>query len=225
MEAGEQSTTMSLPTRFVKVFFSPGEVFQALRLKPYWFGALAVSGVLVAISMLLIPAEVWVESMREQAAQRGAEMPPFMASAGPIFRLTSALSGLVGIFLWVFLLTGIVTVFFAFLLGDEGRYKQYLSVTSHAMIISSVGSLLLVPLRILQADPTLTLNVGIFLPFLEEGYAFRVLKLLDLVGLWTYSVMAIGVTKIHPKRGMGVALSFFLAMAVAMALLFGIFGG
>jgi hypothetical protein len=88
-----------------------------------------------------------------------------------------------------------------------------------------VGSLLLVPLRIVQEDPSLTLNVGTFLPFIQEGYAFRVLKLIDLFGLWSSVVMAVGVTKIDPRRGMGVALSFFLVLAVAMALVFGIFGG
>ncbi|MGW8267311.1 MAG: YIP1 family protein, partial [Longimicrobiales bacterium] len=136
-----------------------------------------------------------------------------------------AVSGIVGIFLWVFLLSSVITVFFSFFLGDEGKYKQYLAVVSHALIITAVGSILLLPLRIAQGDPTLTLNVGTFLPFLEEGYAFRVLKLLDLFGLWGYSVMAVGVTKINPRRGMGVALSFFLAFAVASALVFGIFGG
>lgn len=225
MNTTETSHSMSLPTRLLKVFFSPGEVFSALREKPVWFGAAAVSGALVVLSMILIPTEIWVESMREEAARQGTEMPAFMASAGPFFRLASAVSGLIGIFLWVFFLSGIVAVFFSFLLGDEGKYKQYLSVVSHALIITAVGSLLLIPLRILQGDPTVTLNVGTFLPFLEEGYAFRVLKLLDLFGLWGYSVMAVGVTRIDPRRGMGVALAFFLAFAVASALVFGIFGG
>lgn len=225
MEPTESPRPLSLPTRLLKVFFSPGEVFLALREKPVWLGAVGVCGVLVALSVILIPADIWVESMREQAMRRGTELPPFLASAGPAFRLASAVSGIIGIFLWVFLLSSVVTVFFSFLLGDEGRYKQYLSVVSHALVITAVGSVLLLPLRIAQGDPTLTLNVGTFLPFLEEGYAFRVLKLLDLFGLWSYSVMAIGVTKINPRRGMGVALSFFLAFAVASALVFGIFGG
>jgi len=225
MEPTESPRPLSLPTRLLKVFFSPGEVFLALREKPVWLGAVGVCGVLVSLSVILIPADIWVESMREQAMRRGTELPPFLASAGPAFRLASAVSGIIGIFLWVFLLSSVVTVFFSFLLGDEGRYKQYLSVVSHALVITAVGSVLLLPLRIAQGDPTLTLNVGTFLPFLEEGYAFRVLKLLDLFGLWSYSVMAIGVTKINPRRGMGVALSFFLAFAVASALVFGIFGG
>jgi len=225
MEAHETPPTIPLPVRLVKVFFSPGEVFQSLRGNPSWAAVLALGAVLVAVSVLLIPGEIWVQMMREQAAQRGQEIPPFMSSAGPIFRLASVASGVIFWFIWAFILAGITTFVFAFLFGDEGRYRQYLSVVSHGLFIGAVGSLLLVPLRIAQGDPSLTLNLGTFLPFLEEGYAFRVLKLLDLFGLWGYAVMAIGVSKIDPRRGFALALSFFWAFAVAFALLFGIFGG
>ena len=225
MEAEPTAPSMPLPSRLVKVFFSPGEVFEYTSKNPAWFGALAIGATLIALSMLLIPAEIWIQGMREQAANQGGELPGFMTSAGPAFRLISALSGAVGTFLMVFIIAGVVTLFFAFLMGDDGRYKQYLSIQSHALIIGAVGSLLLVPLRIVQEDPSLTLNVGTFLPFIQEGYAFRVLKLIDLFGLWSSVVMAVGVTKIDPRRGMGVALSFFLVLAVAMALVFGIFGG
>jgi hypothetical protein len=49
--------------------------------------------------------------------------------------------------------------------------------------------------------------------------------MLDLFAFWSYAVMAIGVTKIDPKRGFGFALAFFLAFALAFALLFGLIGG
>jgi hypothetical protein len=135
------------------------------------------------------------------------------------------ISGVVGWFIWAFILAGIVTFVFSFLFGDEGRYSQYLSVVSHALFIGAVGAVLLLPLRIAQGDPSLTLNVGTFLPFLEEGYAFRVLKLLDLFGLWGYAVMAVGVTKIDHRRGLGFSLAFFWAFALVFALAFGVFGG
>jgi hypothetical protein len=225
MEDNETNTSMSLPTRLLKVFLSPGEVFESIKKEPSWFGALAVGGVLVSLSILLVPAEIWVQTMREQAAQQGREMPAFMASAGPAFRLASVVSAAIFWFIWAFIMAGVVTLVFSFLFGDEGRYSQYLSVVSHSLFIGAVGAVLLVPLKIVQGDPGLTLNVGTFLPFLREGYAFRVLKLLDLFGLWGYAVMALGVTKIDPRRGMGLALSFFWGFAVVFALAFGVFGG
>lgn len=215
----------ALPLRLLDVIFSPGELFESLRERPAWFGTLAVSGVLLVISISLIPTEVWLQTMREQAANQGTELPPFMASAGGLFRLFSALGGIIFFFLWTFLLAGIVTFVFAFLFGDEGRYAQYLSVVSHALFISALGGLFLLPLRIIQEDPQITLNLGTFFFFLKEGYAFRVLKLMDLFGLWSYAVMAVGVTRVDPRRSLGFALSFFMVFALAFALIFGIFGG
>ena len=225
MEELRPERPMSLPARLLNVFFSPGEVFEGLREKPSWFGPLALSGILVAISISLIPADIWIQMMREQASGQGAELPPFLESAGALFRLFSVLAGVIFFFLWGFLLAGIVTFVFAFLFGDEGKSTQYLTVVRHALYISAGGARLLLPLRILQENPELTLNVGTFFLFLKEGYLFRVLKLLDLFGLWSYAVMAVGVTKVDPRRGMGFALSFFLAFALVFALAFGIFGG
>ena len=126
MEAETTQTSMSLPTRLVKVFFSPGEVFEYTKKNPAWFGALGVGAALIALSMILIPSEIWVQGMREQAARKGGEIPGFMTSAGPVFRLISALSGVVGTFLMTLFIAGVVTLFFVFLMGDEGKSKQYL---------------------------------------------------------------------------------------------------
>jgi len=225
VEEQHSNLPIFLPVRLLKVFFSPGEVFESVREEPSWFGPLAVSSVLVTLSIALIPTDIWVQLFREQASGQGAELPPFLESAGALFRLFSALAGLIFFFLWSFLLAGIVTFVFAFLFGDEGKYSQYLSVVAHALLISAVGGLLLLPLRIIQENPQLTLNLGTFFFFLEEGYWFRVLKLLDLFGLWSYAVMAVGVTKVDLRRGLGFSLSFFAAFALVFALVFGIFGG
>ncbi len=64
-----------LPVRFVQVFFSPGELFSALREKPVWFGAMAVVAVLVGVGVALIPTEMWVEFSRNQMLERGQEVP------------------------------------------------------------------------------------------------------------------------------------------------------
>ena len=61
-----------------------------------------------------------------------------------------------------FVSAGVVTLIFSFLFGGQGRYHQYLSVVTHAMTISAFGGLLLVPLKISQGDPTVTLSLGTF---------------------------------------------------------------
>ncbi len=215
----------SLPKRLVQVFFSPGELFTALRDRPVWFGALAVAATFIMLSTLLIPTDVWVEFSRNQMIQQGQEVPAGFEASGNIIRIVSVIGGPIGFSIMVFIISGIVTLFFSFLFGDEGRYVQYLSVVAHAIIISALGGLLLLPLKLVQGDPSVTLSLGTFAFFLEEGYLFRVLKMVDLFGIWAFAVMAVGVTKIDPRRSFGFALTFFMAFTVAMALVFGIFGG
>ncbi len=226
MEESTPSSLPSLPKRLIQVFFSPSEVFTALREKPVWFGALAVAGVLAVISVILIPTELWTQLARDQLIQQGQAVPPGFESSGAIIRVFAVLGGGISFFIMAFILAGIVKLYFSFLLGDEGSYRQYLAVVSHAFIISAVGALLLVPLRISQGDPAVTLSLGTFaLAFMDEGYQLRVLKMVDLFSLWSYAIMAIGVTKIAPKRSFGSALAFFFGVAVVFALIFGIFGG
>lgn len=215
----------ALPVRVFKVFFAPGDLFESLREKPLWGGTLFLCGVLVALSVALIPSEIWIEMLRENAANQGTELLPFLESAGAMFTLFSVLGALVFFCLMAFVMAGIVTLIFGFLLGDEGKFVQYLSVVSHGLLISAVGGLILLPLRILQRDPEITLNLGTFLFFISEGYLFRVLKLMELFGLWGYLVMAIGVATIDPKRGLTSSMVVFFGLATAFALVFGIFGG
>jgi hypothetical protein len=214
-----------LPVRFVQVFFSPGELFSALREKPVWFGAMAVVAVLVGVGMALIPTEMWVEFSRNQMLEMGQEVPAGFEATGGIVRIISVVGAVIMTPVMMFVLAGIVTGIFSFLLGGEGSYKQYLSVVAHASIITGLSTLLLVPLKISQVDPTVTLSVGTFFSFLGEGYVFGALRLLDLFALWSYGVMAIGVTKMDPRRSFGFALTVFIGFALAFALIFALFGG
>jgi hypothetical protein len=109
--------------------------------------------------------------------------------------------------------------------GHRERFSKYLSVVSHALVIGALGSLLLVPLKIAQGDMRLTLNLGTFSFFLGDGYPLRVLRMLELFRLWGMVVMAIGLTKIDPRRNLGSALTFFFLFAVASALLFALIPG
>ncbi len=225
MEETTTSTLPSLPQRVMQVFFSPGELFTALRDKPVWFGALAAGAALIFLSTVFIPTDMWVEFSRAQMIEQGQQVPAGFESSGPIIRIVSTVVGPMGFFLMAFILTGVIFLFFSFLFGDDGRYVQYLSVYSHATIISALGALLLLPLKLVQGDPSVTLSLGTFAFFMEEGYPLRVLKMIDLFGLWAFAVMALGVTKIDPKRSFGSALTFFMTLALAFAFIFGLFGG
>lgn len=210
----------ALLKRLGRVFYAPAQVMEELRENPRWLGALLVGAVLVLLANMFIPTELMRETMRLQALARGAELPENIDRMAEAMRRASL--GVTPVFwlVWNFFMAGIVTVIFAFLFGDEGTYRQYLAVVTHATFIGGMGALLTTPLRLQAQDLYLTLSLGTFASgFMPEGYWLNVLKSLDLFGLWGYGVIAVGAAAIEKRRTW---LSAFIAVlifgvAVAMA--------
>jgi hypothetical protein len=126
-------------------------------------------------------------------------------------------------FVVTFLFAGIVTLGFAFLLGDEGRYKQYLASLTHAWLIPGLVGLALVPLRISEQNPQLTLNLGTFLFFLPDGYLQKVFTMLDLSQIWAWLVVAQGAHVIDRRRSVGSAAALLILINVVLAMIFALF--
>lgn len=215
----------SLPTRVLNVFFAPGEVMTGLQEKPVWVGALVVGAILTVLSTVLLPAEIFEATMRQSILERGAPVPDNLETMARIMHIGGTVGG--GVFWFVISagMAGLLTLIFAFLLGDRGSYKQYLAVLAHGFLISAVGALFLLPLRIGAQDASMLLSVGTLMPFLEDGYFARVLAFLDLFGLWSWAVVGIGVAALEPKRTVGSAITIVMVIPIAVALIFGIFGG
>ncbi len=122
-------------------------------------------------------------------------------------------------------MAGLLLLIFSFGLGDRGKYKQYLAVLAHAFLIAAVGGLAVLPLRISAQDASMMLSIGTLMPFLQEGYLARSLGFLDLFGLWAWAVVGIGIAALEPKRAVGGAIAIVMVIPIAMAFIFGIFGG
>ena len=223
--AGDASDLPPFPMRVVQTFFSPAELVETLTRHPAWIAAVILGAVLVIGQTLLIPAEVWDAVVREMLLRRGQEMPAGFAAGGTVMRVTTLTLGTIGYFLITFLFAGIVTLIFAFLMGDEGRYRQYLAVTGHAWLIPALIGFVLLPLKISQENPQLTLNLGSFLFFLPEGYLSRVATMLDLSQAWAWLVVAQGAHAIDRRRSFASAAAILIVVFVIMAMLFALIPG
>lgn len=223
--AAEGPALRPFPARVVQTFFDPGALTEALALRPAWAAAVIFGAILVVGQTLLIPAEVWEAMMRETMLRQGREMPEGFTMGGGVMKVSTLLFGTLGYFLITFLLTGIVTLVFAFVMGDEGKYRQYLAMLGHAWLIPGLVGFVLLPLKISQQDPQLTLNVGTFLFFLDEGYLSRVAKMLDLSQAWAWLVVAQGAHAIHPRRTFAGAAAVVMVVFLVTALLFALIPG
>ncbi len=215
----------SLPTRVLNVFFMPGELMDGLKDKPAWAGALVIGATLTVLSAIFLPAEILEATMRQAILERGGPTPDNIETMVRIGRVVGTVGGGVFWFANAAAMAGLLTLIFSFILGDRGRYKQYLAVLAHAFLISALGALAVIPLRIAAQDASVLLSVGTLMPFLEDGYPARVLGLLDLFGLWSWAVVGIGVAALEPKRTVGSAIAIVIVIPIGMAMIFGIFGG
>lgn len=209
--------------RVVGVFVSPGELMSALARRPAWAAALALSAFLILLQTSLIPWDVYVAFQREAALSAGRTPPEIPESFVRVMRVVTPVLGAVAASILTFVFAGLFALIFAFILGDEGRFVQYLAATCHATIIPAVAGLALVPLKISEQNPQFTLNLGAFFFFLPEGYPLRVLTMMDLSQIWSMLVLALGVTAIDPRRSYGSAAAILLGVVVVMAMVFAAF--
>ncbi len=166
-----------------------------------------------------------MEANRQTAMQRGQELPEMGNRVLGVIRIVTPIITFVATLLITAFMAGLYTLAFAFVLGDEGRYVQYLAVFAHANFIAVVFGLLLTPLRISTGDPQLTLNLGTFLPFLPDGYALSVLRYLDLTQIWSTLVVAQGAHAIDRRRSFGSAGAIGLSILLVFAMVIAFFVG
>lgn len=208
----------ALPRRLFDVFFSPGKLAEELAREPRWLGALLVSLALVTISSALLPPELFAEAQRRVALERGVTVPPVTERTLQLIRLFSVLGAPLGFAVVSFVLAGVYTLIFAFVLGDEGRFRNYLAIVAHSAFIPALLSLPLVPLRISTGDVQFTLNLASFVPFLGEGYLVNALRFMDLAQIWASLVVAQGAHAVDRRRSFASAAAILIGLQLVIAL-------
>ena len=220
-EDAVESELPSLPKRLFDVFLSPGKLMDAIAQTPAVAGALGTAAFLIAVSTLLIPPEMMAETMRQAALNAGGQAPPeaFMNA----MRYITPVMAMISIVVVTFISAGLYWLIFSFVLGDDGRYRQYLAVGAHALLVPAIIGLALVPLKVMTEDVTMTLNLGNLLFFLPEGYLSNVFRAMDATSIWSALIIAQGAHSIDPKRSFGSAAVVTLGITLVFALIFASF--
>ncbi|TVP58225.1 MAG: hypothetical protein EA351_04255 [Gemmatimonadales bacterium] len=216
-----EDTLPTLPRRVVMVVTAPVTLFERLKERPVSLGAMILGALLVGAAAAMIPVELMQETIREQMIAAGQDPGEAVGTAGRVAWVFGIFGPLVFWPLLAVITAGLYSVIFLFAFGYEGSFRKLLSITAHALLVAALGTLLLAPLRMITADPQLTLSVGSFFFFLEDGILLRFLELLDLFNLWTYVLIGIGAAVIDGSRsrtegamvalGAAVLFSFVLA--------------
>ncbi len=208
----------ALPVRLAQVVFSPGALFERLRERPVWLGALLTLVVLSVGANLLIPEELIRQLVMEQmpddadpsAVETALRIAGIMRLIGPI-----VFPPLLAVFL-----AAVVLLIYNLLAGGEASFAQAISSTSHVLFIPTLGGLLTVPLMLAAGDAQVTLGLHLLVPGLDsEGFAYNFLHGLNFFGIWAAVVLGIAVSRIYRRRSAGSPIALFLSLYVVMVVM------
>lgn len=220
---GAEPELPNLAVRTAQVFVAPGRLFDLLRERPVWAGAIVLVAVLSLAASLLIPESLFREMF--MAGVPAGTDPAAVEGQIEFFATFRHVMSAVLPPVVVVVVAGLLLFVFNLLFGGEARFRQLLSATSHGMLISSVGGLLTVPILRATGDIQTAMALHLLVPGLEEGYLYRLLHGVNVFSLWTAVVLAVAVSRIYPSRSVGGAAATILGLYVAMKAVFALFGG
>jgi hypothetical protein len=228
-ETDPEGELPALPTRVVQLFVSPAKLFDGLRQRPAWLGALGLLVVLAGLAAFLLPAELMEQGMLAQAPPDAT--PEQLEQIEQLASNTAWTKYLVVLF-WVFaaaVVPGILIIIYNFALGGTASYRQLFASTTHALLIPVIGGLITLPLIIQTGDIQTALALHLLVPGIDsDTFFYRLLQGLNVFGLWCSVVLGVAVSRIYPKRTASNAAMVVLGAYVlfkALAALAGGFGG
>jgi hypothetical protein len=209
---------LSLPSRLAGVIFSPKQTFVAIVARPRWFGALAVSVLILAagasglvmtdvgkqitIDQNVAALEAFGQTVTDEVYDRieaGMAIAPYTAGGGVlvIVPIVMALSA------------GLMHMIFGLMGGGPGTFRQAFTVNAHTAIIGAFQQVFTTVLTIASGRAA-GANLAVFVPMLDENsFAVKFLGMVDLFQIWSLFVTAIGIGIAYKKRTTPIAMTLY----------------
>jgi len=228
------------------VLMSPGETFADIARKPSWIVPwifLTITG--LAISFALVQRVDWVQAQRTQmervpmAARQLEQLPPEQREAALQRGATQAkvfryIRGAIGSLLLILIMGGIYLGAFNLIGGAGLNYKTACTMAAYAHVPLGLRELIAIPVVFLReagtVDPEnfLASNLAAFLSSDAKLWQIALGASVDLFGIWSIILLAIGFAAANPKKlsfgkSLGIVLgvfAVFLLFGLGMALIF-----
>lgn len=216
-----QSSGWALRERLVATFTSPSRLAEAIRERPRWLDVLLISTAVAIAAAAMLPAETFLEAARDPVSRRGTPVeitspPDEVVRWG---RYLAMLSAIVGHPLVAFALAGVLTLAFTVVPRGRNSFVEHLSLASHALLITALGSVVGLALRYASGGEA-HVSLALIAPFLEEGSVAReLLALISPFTIWMLVVVAIGVARMDPRRTVLATASVLVGGYLAVALI------
>ena len=219
------STPLSLGKRIAATFTAPARLAGSLRERPRWIDVLLISTLVAVAAAAMIPEEVFLTAAEEAVNRRGAPVeitsPP--AEIVRWGRYMAMLNALVGHPLVAFGLAGVLSILFTVLSGGRNSFTEHLALTSHALLIVALGTLVSMVLGLATGATVGDASLGALLPAVDpETAAGEVLALINPFTLWMLYVVGVGVSVLDAARSrrttLGILLGGYAVLVLAIVL-------
>ena len=224
MAAGPTAAPKPLPARLIGVVTSAMATFQTIVANPKWFGALAVTTLLVAVfSALPMTTEAGRQATLDQqvAAMKsfGVEVTDQvydrMERSAARLPYTTAAFTIILSPIFALIIAGLLFAVFNAAMGGEASFKQVLSVIAHAGVISTLGAIFSGSINYFRGGTGSVANLGALLPMLsEKSFAGSLLGTIDVFLVWYVVVLAIGLAVLYRRRTQPIAIALLGVYAV-----------
>jgi hypothetical protein len=212
------------PARILGVIFTPRAAYADVAARPAWLAAMLVVLVLTGGSTFaFLSTEIGKNAMldqqrqtmesfgvklNEQAMQRmeegAARAPYFAVISQAVFLPVAALA-----------VAGIALAVFNAILGGDARFKQVFAIVVFSGVILALGAIFVLPLDYARETMSSPTTLSVFLPFLEENsFLARFLGSIDLIRVWWFVSLSIGLAVLYRKRTGPIAVTMLVVYAV-----------
>ena len=221
-----EASPKGLVSRIFGVLFSPRATYANVAAFPRWFGALAVTCVVLGGGYYtLLSTDTGKQAALDQQTQMlesfGVKLNDQaydrLEAGIDRARYTTPIAQVIGVPLVMAIIAGILLGIFNALLGGDARFKQVYAILAHTTVFTALQTLFAIPLDFVRqslSSPTTLLAV---LPFIDEAsFAGRLLGTIDLFQIWSTISLAIGLGVLYKRRTAPIAAGLFTVYFVIL---------
>jgi Yip1 domain len=221
------AVSKNVVARLLGVLFSPRSAYADVAASPRWLGALLIVVIIsggstfaflstdigknAMLDQQMRTMESFGIKVNDQAVQRmesSAARAPYFGAVSQAILLPIAAAAL----------AGVLFAIFNAILGGDAKYKQVFAVVVHSGAIVALGALFVLPIDYFRESLSSPTTLLVFLPFLDENsFVARLFGWIDLVRIWWFVSLAIGLGVLYRKRTGPIAMTL-LALYGAIAL-------
>jgi hypothetical protein len=221
-QTGATPAPKSLVARLIGVITAPRATFESIVAHPKWFGMLATFAVGLALLIggflfTKVGQDAWLDAamtspfsgqVSDQQFQSMEKMAPYVGYITGVYML-------VGMPIFMAIMSGILYAIFNAAMGGTATFKQVFTVVVHTGPIGLLAQLFTVPLNYFRGTMSSATTLAVLLPMLpDKSFAGRLLGMIDLFLIWQLVVLSIGLAVLYRRRTQPIATALLVVYAI-----------